>query len=188
MQMPQQQYQQPYQQQYYPPPPAYGAQAPGRQPYAPPYARKAARAGAPVLGLIGLILGAAVVGSTFLPWISVSGFSATGWEIMRQGVSGTGGSSITLIATGEGTIFFTGFFSLLLGALLVSAGLMMIFRKRVGGVLAFIFALLATGVAAVNIAMVFTKLNGVTPGVGLWTFAGASLVVLALGIVGMASG
>lgn len=195
MQMPAQQYQQPaqypaqgqYQQ------PAYGqgpyAPPPG-QPYAPPpagyqqgYPQAVAKGGgSTIAGILTIVAGGVIIGSTFLSWLS-----ASGWQIMRQGVSSTSGSGLTLVVTGSGTVFFTGFFTLLLGALILAAGLMMLFRRRVGGILAFLFALPAAGFAAVDIAMVYTKMSGVSPGPGLWMFAAGSVLAIVLGIIGLAS-
>jgi hypothetical protein len=163
-------------------PPAPYPMAPG-QPY--PYPQAKGRGG-PILGLLGLIAAGVVVGSTFLPWLSAMGFTTTGWSIMR-GASSLGGSSFTLWETGNGAIFFSGFFSLLLGAMVLFAAIITFFRRRVGGVIAFIFALLATGVAAVNIAMVLTKMNGVSVGYGLWMFLGGAALALVVGIIAMVS-
>jgi hypothetical protein len=202
----------PVQQQYpqaaeYPQPgayqqPAYGqgpyaAQAPG-QPFPPappgmagypqPYAGPVTKAGGSVVaGILTVVAGGVIVGSTFLAWLTVLGMSASGWDIMRQGVSGTGGNGLSLVVTGNGSVFFTGFFTLLLGALILASGLMMFFRRRPGGIIAFIFAVPAAGFAAVDIVMVYTKMSGVSPGPGLWMFAAGSLAAIVLGIVGLAS-
>jgi hypothetical protein len=201
MQMPVQQqypqYQQPgaYQQ------PAYGqgpyAQVPG-QPYPPapagmagypqPYAGPVAKAGGSVVaGLLTIVAGGVIIGSTFLPWLSSLGLSLSGWQIMRMGVFGTGGSSVSLVVTGGGTVFFTGFFTLLLGALILASGLFMIFRRRPGGILAFVFALPVAGFAAVDIVMIYSKMSPASPGAGLWMFAAGSVVAIVLGIIGLAS-
>jgi hypothetical protein len=173
------------QQQYQPAPP--GAPQYG-QPFAPVASGKR---GSTVLGLISLIMGAVMIGSTFLSWTSASAFgtsvSITGWNYMRGLSSSFGGSSFSIVLHGSGIVFFTGFFSLLLGFLILVFSMVMFFRRRIGGVFVFIFALIATGVAAVDLAMVFSKMPGGSPGVGLWMFVGASFVALILGIVGLAS-
>lgn len=175
----------------------YAPAPPGGYPQGPyqqmqPYAQQfpAARRGSAVLGLLTMIAGGAVVGSTFLAWLtaSFSGFgsaSLSGLKIMTGGLSGTG-SSFNLVLTGDG-IFFTGFFALLLGTLILIGGIIMLFRRRIGGALAFIFAIAAAGMAAVNIAMLYAKIPGAAPGLGLWLFGGASLAALVFGFVGLVS-
>jgi hypothetical protein len=181
-QQPMGQYQQP--QQYPPMPP---------QQYQQPYAAMGAtgKRGSTALGLITILMGLVVIGSTFLAWVSASamGISATvtGLSYMTGSSSGLGGGNFSLVLTGEGVIFFTGFFSLLFGALILIGGLVMLFRRRIGGVLTFIFALLATGVAAVDVAMIMSKMPGGSASYGIWMFVGASFVALVLGIVGLAS-
>ena len=162
--------------------------APGyQQPFAPVSSGKRGSAWG---GILGIIMGGVLIASTFLPWLSARAFgvssSSSGFDLMR-GSSTLGGSGFTLVLHGSGTVFLTGFFSLLFGVLILAGAVVMLFRRRVAGVLIFILALLSTGAAAVNLAMVYSKMNPVTPGFGLWMFAGASLVALGLGIVGLAS-
>src|SRR5450759_1614599 len=152
--------------------------------YQQPY--PAGRKGSTVLGLLALIAGGAVVGSTFLPWLTVMGLSVSGLNIMT-GTSGLGGSGMSFVLTGGGTVFFTAFFSLLLGSLIMIGGILMLFRRRIGGTLAFVFAIAAAGMASVNIAMVYAKISGTHPGVGLWMFGGAAIAALIFGFVGLVS-
>lgn len=175
-------YPQPYGQGPYPSPYGY----PATQAQAYPY--EEGKRGSIVLGILGILAGAAVIGSTWLGWVSASGFSMTGWEIMKGSQSTTGSGGFTLVSTGDGTIFFTGFFTLLLGALILIPSIVMFFRKRMGGVMTLAAGLAAGAIAAVNITMVFTKMQGGSPGVGLWMFAGGAVAALAIGIVGLASG
>ena len=174
-------------QQYRPMPP--GVPQYGQQPYPAP--GPTGRGGSTVTGLLTLMMGAVVIASTFLPWLSMSamGYSATvtGLKYMTGSTSALGGGDFSLILTGDGIVFFTGFFSLLLGAFILVGGLVMLFRRRIGGVFTFIFALLATGVAAVDVAMIMTKMPGGSASFGIWMFAGSAFVALVLGIVGLAS-
>ena len=191
-----------------PPPPAPGYQSPQgptrampaqqyqQMPYAPamqgayvPGYAVAAPGGSVLLGLLTMLFGVAVAGSTFLQWVASpqgigAGVSITGWFVMRGGFQAGGGFSVLI--TEQGTIFFTGFFSLLLGALVVTGGILTMVRRRPGGILTLIFALAASAVAARNITMVFAKMES-SPGVGLWLFAGASLAALVLGIISLSS-
>ncbi len=165
---------------------------PGASPHGGPYAMTASQSRGSVLcGVAAMALGASVVGSTFLPWITAgaAGFSASmsGLNIMTGSYSAYGGGGFSLVITGNGSIFFSGFFSLLLGALILATGLVMLFRRRMGGIATLVCALPATGLAAVNIAMVLSKIEGASTGFGLWIFCGAALAALAFGIVGLSS-
>jgi len=145
-----------------------------------------AKRGSTVIGVLTLIAGAVVIGSTFFSWIWGTGvFSSSAWN----GLVHTTGSNF-LYTSGEGVIFFSGFWSLLVGVLLVVAGIIAFFRVRIGGAFALVFGMIGTGIAAVNIVMCFTKMSPLEttyPGVGLWVFAGLSLAGLVLGIVGVSS-
>lgn len=179
-------------QQYMPPAQQYRQQAAGYgAQYAaqPGYGARGARYGSVVLGAITMVMGALAAASVFLSWVSMMGFGATGWSMMIHGAAGQGVSTsgFHVVVTGNGLIFFTGFLAMLLGVLITVGGLVLLFNSRVGGVLTLLFGIAATAVAAINITMVYTKMQPVSPGVGLWVFAGASLVALVLGIVGMAS-
>ncbi|MBU4490560.1 MAG: hypothetical protein KKE79_07995 [Actinobacteria bacterium] len=160
-------------------------------PYAaqPGYGAAGAGYGSAVLGVITMLMGAVVAASAFLSWVSVMGYGATGWSMMINGASASGFSTrgFYIVITGEGLIFFTGFPAMLLGVLITVGGLVLLFRSRAGGIITLLFGVAATAVAAINIAMVYTKMQPVSPGVGLWMFAGASLTAIVLGIVGMAS-
>jgi len=168
---------------------AYPAQSYG-QPLATGY--EIARPGGSVLlGMLTLVAGGIAIGSTFLAWISASSVagisaSASGLLLMTSG-SALGGSGFNMVLTSEGAIFFTGFFSLLFGALIVIAAIITMFRRRPGGIIAFLLALCATAIAAIDVTMVFAKVPGASPGIGLWMFAGASLVALVLGIISLSS-
>ena len=136
-----------------------------------------------------MVMGAVAAASVFLNWVSIMGYGATGWSMMIHGATDRGfaKSSFHVVVTGSGLIFFTGFLAMLLGVLISVGGLVLLFRSRSGGILTLLFGVAATAIAAINITMVYTKMQPVSPGVGLWVFAGASLVALVLGIVGMAS-
>ncbi len=177
---------------YAPPARQYRQQAEGYgAPYAaqPGYGATGARYGSVVLGAITMVMGAVAAASVFLSWVSVAGYGATGWSMMVQGATarGVSTSGFHVVVTGNGLIFFTGFLAMLLGVLITGGGLVLLFRSRVGGGLTLMFGVAATAIAAINITMIYTKMQPVSPGVGLWVFAGASLVALVLGIVGMAS-
>lgn len=126
-----------------------------------------------------------MLASTFFSWFHGAGlFEDSGWEVMRT-MSGN-----FLWKAGDGKIFFSGFWSLAFGVLLVVAGVIFMLRGRAGGAVAVAAGLLAGGVACVNVVMLFTVFSGefgsISPGVGLWAFAGAAVVALVIGIIGVA--
>ncbi len=156
----------------------------GRQPQ--PSARVAkGKRGSLVGGAFGIVIAGALIASTFLPWFS-SRALGSGWALMR-GTSSLTGRGFTIVLHANSTVFLTGFFPLLFGALILIGSVVMLFRHRIAGAAIFLLALVSTGAAALDLYMVYIKMTPITPGVGLWAFAGASLLALGLGIVGMAS-
>lgn len=181
---------QPYQQPSGYPPGYQQAGTPAPQGYAAAYPQEAVRPGGSVLlGILTMLAGAVVVGSTFLEWATSplgAGVNITGWFVMQGGFELTGGG-FTVVLSEQGTVFFTGFFSLLLGALVLVGGVVTLIRRRPGGVLTLVFAIAASVVSAVDITMIFAKMEGSSPGVGLYLFAGAALVALVLGVISLSS-
>lgn len=181
---------------------AYPQQPPYRQPVVsrPSYGARPASGGLAPAGIITILLGLAVLGSTFMGWLSgpmMGFFDSSGWKVMTEATSGYLFSGNFMWTSSQGFIFFSGFWSLLFGALITAAGIIMIFRSKVGGGLSLLFGLCATGLAAVNVVMVYTKMRstvgygtsvGFSPGVGLWMFLGASVLALVMGIVGLSGG
>lgn len=158
-----------------------------------PFPMDAVRRGSVVLGVLSLVAALSVIGSTWLAWLSVQGLSQTGWEMMvGSGSASGGGTAFSVIETEGGIIFFTGFFTLLLGGLMLAPAVVMFLKHRLGGVMVFVGALLATAVAAINVTMALTRISdaapGTTVGAGLWLFLGAAVAGLVVGIIGLASG
>ncbi len=159
----------------------------------------AVKRGSVLIGIMIILCAMGIIGSTFIAWTSpsplVGGGSSSGWNLMASfstQVGAAGGSGFKAVISGGGVIFFTGFFSLLTGGLVLLCGVVVLIRRRPGGVLTLIFALSASVLAAVNITMVFAKMNSpylsMKPGLGLWLFAGFALSAVALGITGLSSG
>lgn len=155
--------------------PAYGAANP-----------ETARRGSLPLGILAVLLGAAMAVSTFLSWVSFSsiGLNLTGWDAIDSGVGTSGGAGFEVLVTDQGIVFFTGFFSLLLGALILLCGIVMLVRRRGAGIASLLLSMTAASLAAVNIAMAYAGMQA-APGAGLWMFAGTSAasVVVAIAAV-----
>lgn len=121
--------------------------------------------------------GFVVLISTFMPWISIMGFSANGWSAMTQ----TGANF--LFVTGEGTLYFTGFWSLLVGAAAM-VGAILLFQRKLISVKIIQIAGLVGGVAALfSIISTYTK-PGLSAAYGIWVFILFSVLVVAAGHLG----
>ncbi|MHB8894313.1 MAG: hypothetical protein ACYC99_03930 [Candidatus Geothermincolia bacterium] len=142
--------------------------APGQPFYRPPVVTR------PVGGdagrIMGLSIATGVLGllvfvGTFLPWISFMGLSGgSGWQAMLHG--STGGFS--LVITGTGVVFFTGFWSLAAGTAIMTGAVLLFFRRTLGAWIACIAGGIGAVLAAISIVTLLT--NGVSTGVGLWLF------------------
>lgn len=149
--------------------------------------------------------GLGIIASTFFAWFSLGGEiaifggfgqEATGWDLFWNGVSGAGK---TFVTTEFGLVFFTGFFSLVLGVLIALVSILILTRRRTGAVLAVVLGIAGLGIAAINLATIYTGFNlvvdesvyrglseityTVNPGIGLWLFLGLSLLALIFGII-----
>jgi hypothetical protein len=133
-----------------------------------------------VLGIISALAAVLVFVSTFLPWISSGGVSHSGSNLMTSASKG-----FLLIRWGWGGILFTGFFSLLIGALMIIPVILLLLEKRSGASWAIALGVLGFFIALVNIIMVYATYTGQNAAAGLWLFLGASIAILACGIVGL---
>lgn len=162
------------QQQYFAPGDAF-QQIPGYGHQAPPRAEEVAgRARFEVTGdratmVYSIITGASglvVFLSTFLPWIKFWIFGSTGWSVMLH--AGDSGIGNFLYVSGEGALFFTGFWSILIGLVVIGGGVMLLLDMPAGGRV----AQLAGGVGALLclISMITMYTHRGSAGIGLWLF------------------
>ena len=125
-------------------------------------------------------LGLLIIITTFLPWLTLGGVgSASGWNAMLHGSAG-GGFSVYI--HGEGVLFFTGFWSIVVGLAVIAGAVLLFMRNtlgcwvaRIAAGLGFLFAILSTMTAI---------FHGVTVGAGLWMF---NIFAIAAGIVAVYS-
>lgn len=112
--------------------------------------------------------GLMVAVSTFLPWISFGGlFNASGWSWMVN--PSQLGSGNFLWYSAPGFLFFTGFFSLLLGlAVIAGAALFLFSGMFFGARTAQVAGGLGALVALINLITLYTHVGG--SGIGLWVF------------------
>ncbi len=154
--------------------------------YQAAYPAEAGRRGSVPLGLLTVLLGAAIAGSTFLSWLNLKSLgismNITGWFAMNTGTESLGGGGFKVVLTDQGSVFFTGFFSLLFGVLILLCGIVMLIRRRGAGVASLLLSMAAASMASVNIAMTYAKIHA-SPGAGLWVFAAASLASLVLAVI-----
>jgi hypothetical protein len=159
------------QEQFYSPGDAFQP-TPGYQPaYRPPARAAGRRYGAPSPAKVmwyGIATGAAgftVIVSTFLPWLSFLGFrGGSGWSTMLHGTGG----GFSILLTGEGVLFFTGFWSIAVGLAIIAGVVLMFMRQRVGGLIAQIAGALGALFALTSMITAFS--NSLTPAIGLWLF------------------
>lgn len=75
-------------------------------------------------------LGVLIIISTFLPWLSFMGMRlGSGWNTMMHGSSSNG---FSLLIHAEGVIFFTGFWSILIGLAVITGAVLLYMRNTVG--------------------------------------------------------
>lgn len=127
------------------------------------------------------VLGLLVIIGTFLPWLSALGINGgSGWQAMLHG-SATGGFSI--VVTGLGVVFFTGFWSLAAGIAIIAGAVLLFLRRTVGGWVARIAGGVGAGCAMVTMATIYT--HGLRAGVGLWFFFLFSVGAIVVGSLTM---
>ena len=175
-----------YEQQQYAPPPA----PPYQGAYYPRPAQAARRKGTLfwVGAAIVAISGALVLLSTWLSWGAGSGgyFSLSGWDWFDLGKTGGGGPGDVVNAFfvySDSYLIFTGLGSLIMGALILLAGaLMLVLRSKVLGGMAIFFAVIALGMAIVNLTTIL-RTEGITVGAGMIVFLAFALAALLGGVV-----
>jgi len=116
-------------------------------------------------------LGLLIIVSTFLPWLSFMGLHVgSGWNAMLHGSSSNG---FSLFIHGEGVIFFTGFWSILIGIAVITGAVLLYTRNTVGSWVAEIAGGLGVLFSVLSILTVVT--HSLSAGVGLWLFGLLSL-------------
>ena len=125
------------------------------------------------IGAAGLL----IVISTFLAWISFFNFfSVSGWSTMVHPLGAN--TSNFLFVSEEGVLFFTGFWSLLLGSAVIGGAVMLYLSKDVGAKISLAAGALGGVLMLTNIITLAT--NGGKAGVGVWLFdfLGLATVIL----------
>jgi hypothetical protein len=109
--------------------------------------------------------GLLVIIATFLPWLTYPGVKgATGWSTMVQGMHG----GFSLVLRAPGVMFFTGFWSLLLGSAIVTGGVLLLLGSAYGARVVQVAGLIS--VVLVLFSIITASTNGLTVGIGLWMF------------------
>ncbi len=137
--------------------------------------------GSPRISAAMVLLGVLVFGAAFMPFAGVT----TGYRLLDDGMfmARFVSENPTRLYTGKTAHLFTGVWPLVLGALLIAAGLLFLFnRERAGRWVAVAAGLLCTIAAVVNIILIGSKLSPEnTIGYGLWVMLAAGVAALALG-------
>jgi hypothetical protein len=150
------------------------------------------------IGLLTTLSGLAAFIATFLPWITVGGDSTTGWDLAMAKGPGNAAWRTGFSEVG-GLIIFTGYWSIVVGALLLALGIGFLVSGRQPGALrrlggfAVIMGTIGAATAAVNMVMTTSNLreavvDPVSAGVGLTVFLIASVAGLVLGIIALSIG
>lgn len=118
---------------------------------------------AAISGACGLL----VFVSTFLPWISFGGlFNASGWSYMNNS-SELGGNFLWY--SGPGYLFFTGFFSMLVGLAVIAGAALFLFRSMaLGARTAQVAGGLGALLALINLITIYSRIGG--SAIGIWVF------------------
>ncbi len=152
-----------------------------QEPYVEQRRRSMPYPAAPIIGVLAGASGIFMIISTFLTWISGSGM--TGWSMMFS--SGFGTMHNFLFSAGASKIFFTGFWSLLFGILVVAGAVTLVTGWGGANGLVLTGGILGLAMSVVSIVMVYTvKPIALAPGPGLWLFAIFSLIAAVAGGVG----
>jgi hypothetical protein len=119
-------------------------------------------------------LGLLIVITTFLPWLSAMSMNlGSGWDAMLHG-SGGGGFSVYI--HGEGVMFFTGFWSIVVGLAVITGAVLFYKRNIVGCWVANIAAVIGVFLSCATTMTIVT--HGISAGFGLWLFNLASLAAV----------
>lgn len=171
-----------------PPPPyrqvnvAQPAQAPypaGYQAYPIGWRRRIPNLAAPIASILIISSGALVLLGAFLDWI----FGLSGWDLMFGGGFASGRNF--LFSWGRG-IFFSGFWSLLFGVLIILGGLILLSDRVYGSDLTLVSGVVVLAISVVNIVMAYVNTSAALgPGGGLWLVAVFAFLAVILGAVGI---
>jgi hypothetical protein len=146
------------------------------------------RWGSPVVGILTLLAGIAVFLMAWVPWVR----GVTGYSLMVT--SGRAGNILWRIEPGRNILLFTGFWALLAGVLLIAGGAAMIFRHRVGGVIALLGGLIGALTGTVTLIMIYrlgntlsltTGAGDIVPHAGIWAFTIVAFLAFVSGILGL---
>ncbi|MFH1151114.1 MAG: ATP-binding cassette domain-containing protein [Actinomycetota bacterium] len=139
--------------------------------------------GSPAVSAAMVILGAVMLLAAFMPFLG----ETTGYGLMDQGtftVTIYRGNPLTQTFFGSPGTLFTGVWAMVLGSLLVIAGVFYLFRRRrIAAWSAVVSGGIGVVASAVSLVMILARLRpDFSAGYGLWVMLGASIASLALGI------
>jgi hypothetical protein len=118
--------------------------------------------------------------SAFLPWVTSAGTSLSGVNLMTMQ-----GEGFFMIRWGWGGILFTGFFSLVIGSLMIVPAILLFLNRGGGPAWSIVTGVFGFFMALVNVILIYATYNNGEAGAGLWLMLAFSVVVLACGIVGL---
>jgi hypothetical protein len=124
-------------------------------------------------------LGLLIIITTFLPWLSLMGIHiGSGWNAMLHG---SGGGGFSIFVHGEGVLFFTGFWSIVVGLAVITGGVLLFMRYTVGSWVAWIAGGIGVLFSVLSILTVVT--HSLSAGIGLWLFNLLSVVAVVVSVM-----
>jgi len=156
-----------------------------------PASLKKRKWGSPRLAGLLALLGAAMFAVVFMPFLEKQpGQWSTSPNIFT--VSFYRGNNLAKTYYGRPAVLLTGTWPMVLGLLLIAAGILLLFRqKRFGGWSAIVIGSLGTFIAAFNLVMINARLGAnaaqglikTSPGYGTWALLVISLATIASGVL-----
>jgi len=142
------------------------------------------RWGSPLLAIPMVLLGALMFATAFMPWLGkFSGYGLTdqGFFVVRF----YSDNNLTRIYTMKPAVILSGVWPMVLGSLLVVAGVLFLLNlQRTGRWSAIAIGLCGTVVATIDILMIRNRLgSGIPVEYGLWFLLGTGIATLAFGVL-----
>ena len=131
-----------------------------------------------------VLAGAVMLASTFMPWLG----KFSGYGLLDRGIFSAefyAEGNLTRIYTVKPAVILTGLWPMILGTLLIAAGILFLFNlQRIGRWAAMVIGLCAVVIATIDILMIRNRLGpDVAVQRGLWILLAAGVAACVLGVL-----